>query len=84
MPYIEIEAQQLLWHVGARAAVMVTPEHPGSIPFTIGPVSHQPDTGGIIVDALIPGDVLQLQFSPSTILQVEEPEEAPIQNWWSI
>lgn len=81
MPYLEIEANQLLHHVGARAAVMVTPEHPGSIPFTVGPVTHQPDTGAIVLDAVIPGDVVQLQLSPSTILQVEEPEVAPIQNW---
>ncbi|CAD5999405.1 hypothetical protein [Agreia sp. COWG] len=84
MPYLEIEANELLHHVGARAAVMVTPEHPGSIPFTIGPVSHQPEAGAILVDALIPGGTLQLQLSPSTILQVAQPDEAPIQNWWSI
>lgn len=73
MPYIEIQAEQLLWHVGARAAVMVTPEHPGSIPFTIGAVTHQPDTGAIVLDALIPGATLQLPMSASTILQVQVP-----------
>ena len=63
-----VTAEHLHNHVGQRASL---PLGAGLIPITIGAVRHEPETGAILVDAVVPmGQLIGFSLSATTVVNV--------------